>query len=1326
MRAEERPLPVDRVEPERPRPHPAAARDESRRGPFTACTGLEALRETEQRISGPGAVERIPAAEGLAALGARAAVLPPRDAAAEPERAALHAPWVLHRIGPCSAELSAPLAFELIAEDAQRVVDHALVAHHVTRSLGAPGACVLDRATAEALTTVRLPGAEALTALPRPGRAPSPRGARGTLPPAVVSDRIDEAFEIVGRGTSRGGGVLSTERMEQARYAFVAAGAIARESRRWVESLRHAGVPCGLLTLGLLHPFPAERIVAALRNVRVVLVAALEPDTRAALAGLLAEHLPPGTEIRSIDLPHNGADLAEQLARALELAPEQRRKLELSREAATQPALTIGVRPPGARGRRLLLDLAGRLGQRIEPAPGLYETVVSGMTVLAIGREPGGRVDVLLTATDGTGSLDVPGPDALSDEGTLVLYGSPDSMSRAARRIEHEHGETIRARRIVVRCLSAESLAEAAGGAPPAVDSLIQGALLACHPGFARLVGVDPRQVPEVLGLDGSASLLENVDARDLPGGAAGRDELRTGPLELPGAAAEEPQDADAARELRRFHVSGRGAVSPADPLELAPLRPAILEGLRASADTPRDDALVFPDSADGEPITLGRALHAAIEGDAAALPLLAGQAGRLVRLAADVARRQPGPAGVPEILERALEEFPDTLDLSTAGREALQQELATLRERLTLSGSVIGLGPSGLPQIYLAAVRAVRRPRRAALVEELRTLAAQLDELLKLDASHSPEGSSPRALGATLGAVAGEFVDPSALSRHLPAHRGSRRLAPARRRRIERVRDGLRSFLSREEPDAIALKADPPAAGADLGACPVIAHPDGLAASIGVFDALAARWLELVRALRTARLEVRGEYDDAVHAPRLEALDWQALTAEELLLLPPVVVLESGRRIRDRGLASLSGLLRSGRPVHVLVTQETQDQDDPAGYQPGLGYLMIAHREAFVVQSSLARPEHLAAGLTRMLGALGPAAALVAIPAADTPIPHWLQLAAAEQSRGLPCFRYDPAAGETWAERFDLSPNLQIARPFPVHAVDCRDADGAPATLEEPFTFAHAAALDPALRGHFRVVPRAAWSDDQVEIGAYLALAETERRRRVPFLWVVDARRRLARAVITRELAFACRDRHRFWRILQELAGTDNEHARRAAEQARADALAEAGEARKQLEAQHSAELERVRNETAGEAMQRLAEVLLNVDTSAPAAPRAAPSGLGMAPAAAAPAEPAAPEAAPAEPAEKEEEEPEPSFDEPYIDSPMCTTCNECTDLNGRMFKYDGNRQAYIADAAAGTFEQLIWAAEKCPARCIHPGAPRPDDPTVTDELIERAKPFN
>jgi ferredoxin len=83
-------------------------------------------------------------------------------------------------------------------------------------------------------------------------------------------------------------------------------------------------------------------------------------------------------------------------------------------------------------------------------------------------------------------------------------------------------------------------------------------------------------------------------------------------------------------------------------------------------------------------------------------------------------------------------------------------------------------------------------------------------------------------------------------------------------------------------------------------------------------------------------------------------------------------------------------------------------------------------------------------------------------------------------------------------------------------------------------------------------------------------------------------------------------------------------------------------------------------------------------------------------------------------------------AFDEPYIDLPLCTTCNECTNINPRIFQYNANKQAFIADASAGTFAELVKATELCPARCIHPGKPRSDDSTATPELVERASKFN
>ena len=85
----------------------------------------------------------------------------------------------------------------------------------------------------------------------------------------------------------------------------------------------------------------------------------------------------------------------------------------------------------------------------------------------------------------------------------------------------------------------------------------------------------------------------------------------------------------------------------------------------------------------------------------------------------------------------------------------------------------------------------------------------------------------------------------------------------------------------------------------------------------------------------------------------------------------------------------------------------------------------------------------------------------------------------------------------------------------------------------------------------------------------------------------------------------------------------------------------------------------------------------------------------------------------------------PEKGADEAYIETPRCTTCEECVQVNNKMFLYDANKQAYIADINAGTYRQLVEAAEACQVSIIHPGKPRnPDEPGL-QELIERAEAF-
>jgi hypothetical protein len=80
---------------------------------------------------------------------------------------------------------------------------------------------------------------------------------------------------------------------------------------------------------------------------------------------------------------------------------------------------------------------------------------------------------------------------------------------------------------------------------------------------------------------------------------------------------------------------------------------------------------------------------------------------------------------------------------------------------------------------------------------------------------------------------------------------------------------------------------------------------------------------------------------------------------------------------------------------------------------------------------------------------------------------------------------------------------------------------------------------------------------------------------------------------------------------------------------------------------------------------------------------------------------------------------------DQPWIETARCPSCNECQLINDKLFLYNDNKQAYIGDLKAGTFRQMVEAAESCQVSIIHPGKPWNPSESGLEELIERARPF-
>jgi hypothetical protein len=421
----------------------------------------------------------------------------------------------------------------------------------------------------------------------------------------------------------------------------------------------------------------------------------------------------------------------------------------------------------------------------------------------------------------------------------------------------------------------------------------------------------------------------------------------------------------------------------------------------------------------------------------------------------------------------------------------------------------------------------------------------------------------------------------------------------------------------------------------------------------------------ELARALAMARLEVAGEYDESWHDAIFAAVgaEVHAPSAE----FPDYLIVLGEAAAREQAGLVLQAFA-AGLPFKVLVQRDDLLE---TGAGLGLGADALAPGamslgEVYVLQAVAA---HLFGQRGRLLAALefaGPAliSAFSGAGPGTAGLAPYLVSAAAAESRAFPGFVYDPAAGADWASRFRLDPNPQPQAGWPLHPLNWEDAAHHRQGETVAFTVVDFLACDRRASSHFAVVARDAWNEQLVPLAAVLEPPGAEDR--VPMLFMADADGALYKVIADEALLITARRCLLRWRSLQELGGIGNSHAARAVTAARA-------------------EWERT----------------------------ASPSPAPVAPAtevAAAPAEP--------EPAERD-----PSV--AYIETPRCSSCNECIQINDRMFGYDANKQASIIDAKAGTYRQLVEAAEGCQVSVIHPGKPLDPNEPGLEELLQRAEPF-
>ena len=697
-----------------------------------------------------------------------------------------------------------------------------------------------------------------------------------------------------------------------------------------------------------------------------------------------------------------------------------------------------------------------------------------------------------------------------------------------------------------------------------------------------------------------------------------------------------------------------------------------------------------------------------------------------------------------------------------------------TYRSMVGGDGACMGCGEKTAVHLIVSAIHAQMGPRVVAQVRHLEELITQLDERAR---TLIAAGADIKVAASVKGGVAVPIDD---------ARRAELALI---NKAIEELKDLRWRYVEGPSGKGRAMLGMANSTGCSsvwASTYPYNPYPfpwvnhlfqDSPSIAIGLFEAHMRKMTDSFVAVRRAALLADGTYDAAKHEPELANFGWQEFTDDEFFLCPPILAMGGDGAMLDIGFQNLSRLLASGKPIRVIVldTQvysNTGGQSCTSGYtgqvadmaafgkaQHGktevrkeLGLLAIAHRGVFVHQTSQASPSHLIAGVLKGLHKRRPALFNIYTPC---PVEHgladdWSREAArfALESRAFPFLTYDPDAGDAFSDCLSLEGNPSVDTDWPTYDLRYLDEAGAEQTMEVPLTIADWAATESRFKAHFKELPQDQW-DDAVPFAEFIKLSHEDRAGKTAYITTVGKGRLLRRMRVAPEMATLADERLHYWSQLRQLAGLKVSAAQRNLVEGEFEAAFDAKATA--LKAEYEKQIADLRRDLPQQIARRLAEGLMRTtDSSAlnellstlPAAPASTPaSGNGSsatpaAPAAAAPAAPAAsaasaaPAAVAAEPsaatATAVAEDDDAMVLEAYIDSARCTTCNECTNLNKKMFAYNAAKQAEIKDAKAGTFQQLVLAAERCPVSIIHPGTPLNPKEKDLEKWVKRAARFN
>lgn len=677
-----------------------------------------------------------------------------------------------------------------------------------------------------------------------------------------------------------------------------------------------------------------------------------------------------------------------------------------------------------------------------------------------------------------------------------------------------------------------------------------------------------------------------------------------------------------------------------------------------------------------------------------------------------------------------------DDLNKGIGALETLLLDKRAYQNMIGGDGACVGCGEKTALHLFTSTVEALMQPRVAKQVARIGDLILKLEHTIRHKLIESMDTADTPALQKVLDTLRDKELTLDTLAAALKEQNLSNPLDTDWMKRIGKLLAQLR-YLKWNYTSGVTGRGRSNMGMVNSTGCtsvwastfPYNPYPfpwtnhlfqDSSSVAVGLFEGHMVKMADGFKAIRMAELELEGKYDPKAHDTFFTYFNWRDFSDEEFLLCPPVVAVGGDGSMFDIGFQNVSRALMLGKPVRIVIVDTqvysntggqactsgwTGQISDMAEYgkafqgkeeiRKEMGLIAIAHRTSFVLNGSISNPTHLIESFVQGLNSRRPALFNIYTPCMPE---HGIgddiarqQAKLAVESRAFPIYRFNPDKGLTWPESLDLEGNPAVKKTWATYTLNYVDAEGKPAKMTLPTTFADFAVTEGRFRKQFKKAPVDTWNEDMIPIADFIELPADLRKGKFPFVWTVDKKHNLGRMIVAAPLVKACEERRDFWKLLKSLILAEQEvvDVDKIVSSLGSQAPAESAPS----VAAEPAEL--ADNESTKGAEMKVIPVSEKLEAPAADCGGGCCCGGG-------------------------------DFTPVTIESEDCTACGECVEVNSAIFGWNDEQQATVIDPKGGPFKDIVKAAEKCPSQVIHPGTPA--DPNEKDlaALVERAKKFN